>query len=83
MTGALGAAGLSHLGGDAPEPRSRRRLWGKAESLGRRAGSGRKQMAAQRCPLSNCGFNRSVQHLISSYREKDVEDEAAPEDLLQ
>ncbi len=30
-----------------------------------------------------CGFNRSMQHLISNYREGDVENEAATEDLLQ
>ena len=29
-----------------------------------------------------CGFNRSMQHLISNYREGDVENEAASEDLL-
>ena len=28
------------------------------------------------------GFNRSLQHLISNYREGDVENEAATEDLL-
>ena len=31
----------------------------------------------------DCGFNRSMQHLISDYREEDVENEAATEDLLQ
>ena len=31
----------------------------------------------------DCGFNRSMQHLISNYREEDVENEAASEDLLQ
>jgi arylsulfatase A-like enzyme len=30
-----------------------------------------------------CGFNRSLQHLISNYGEEDVEHEAAPADLLQ
>jgi hypothetical protein len=30
-----------------------------------------------------CGLNWSVQHLISNYREEDVENEAATEDLLQ
>ncbi len=29
-----------------------------------------------------CGFNPSTQHLISDYREEDVENEAATEDLL-
>ena len=30
-----------------------------------------------------CGFNRSMQHLISSYpREEDVEDETTTENLL-
>ena len=29
-----------------------------------------------------CDFNRSMQHLISHYREEDVENEAASEDLL-
>jgi hypothetical protein len=29
-----------------------------------------------------CGFNRSMQHLISNYRGEDVENEAATEDLL-
>jgi hypothetical protein len=29
-----------------------------------------------------CGFNRSMQHLISYIREEDVEDEATTEDLL-
>jgi hypothetical protein len=29
-----------------------------------------------------CDFNRSMQHLISNYREEDVENEAATEDLL-
>ena len=31
---------------------------------------------------SLCGFNRSMQHLISKYREEDVVYEAATEDLL-
>jgi len=30
-----------------------------------------------------CDFNWSMQHLISNYREEDVEDEATTEDLLQ
>ncbi len=30
----------------------------------------------------HCGFNRSMQHLISKYREEDVADEAETEDLL-
>jgi hypothetical protein len=29
-----------------------------------------------------CGFNRSMQHLISNDREEDVENEAATKDLL-
>ena len=29
-----------------------------------------------------CDFNRSMQHLISNYREEDVEDEAATENIL-
>ncbi len=29
-----------------------------------------------------CDFNRSMHHLISNYREEDVENEAATEDLL-
>ncbi len=29
-----------------------------------------------------CDFNRSMQHLISDYREEDVENEAATENLL-
>ncbi len=29
-----------------------------------------------------CDFNRSMQHLISNYREEDVENEATTEDLL-
>ena len=29
-----------------------------------------------------CDFNRSTQHLISNYREDDVENEATTEDLL-
>jgi hypothetical protein len=32
--------------------------------------------------LSACDLNRSTQHLISNYREGDVENEAATEDLL-
>ena len=31
---------------------------------------------------SDCGFNRSMQHLISNDREEDVENEAATKDLL-
>ena len=31
----------------------------------------------------DCGLNWSMQHLISNYREEDVENEAATEDLLQ
>ena len=31
---------------------------------------------------NGCDFNRSMQHLISNYREEDVENEAASEDLL-
>jgi len=31
---------------------------------------------------SGCGFNWSLQHLISNDREEDVENEAAPKDLL-
>ena len=37
--------------------------------------------AAQRSALG-CGFNPSTQHLISSYGEEDVENEATTEDLL-
>ena len=37
-------------------------------------------------PLSgaanDCDFNRSMQHLISTYREEDVENETETEDLL-
>jgi len=29
-----------------------------------------------------CGFNWSMQHLISNYREEDVENEVSDEDLL-
>jgi len=29
-----------------------------------------------------CGFNWSMQHLISKYREEDVEDEVSTKDLL-
>jgi hypothetical protein len=29
-----------------------------------------------------CDFNRSTQHLISNYREEDVENEAKIEDIL-
>jgi hypothetical protein len=29
-----------------------------------------------------CGFNRSMQHLISNDREEDVENETATKDLL-
>ncbi len=31
---------------------------------------------------NGCGFNRSMQHLISNDREEDVENEAATKDLL-
>ena len=37
---------------------------------------------AERQAAMKCGFNRSMQHLISNYREGDVENEAASEDLL-
>ena len=33
-------------------------------------------------PVLGCGFNRSTQHLISKYREEDVEYEVQTEDLL-
>jgi hypothetical protein len=33
--------------------------------------------------LSSCGLNRSMQHLHSSTREGDVENEATTKDLLQ
>jgi hypothetical protein len=29
-----------------------------------------------------CGFNRSLQHLISNYLEEDVENEVQTEDLI-
>jgi hypothetical protein len=29
-----------------------------------------------------CGFNRSMQHLISNYREEDVVNEVSDEDLF-
>ena len=32
--------------------------------------------------LKGCDFNRSMQHLISTYREEDVENETETEDLL-
>jgi hypothetical protein len=32
--------------------------------------------------IYDCDFNRSMQHLISTYREEDVENENATEDLL-
>jgi len=36
----------------------------------------------RRMSALGCGFNQSTQHLISNYREEDVENEAATEDLL-
>ena len=33
-------------------------------------------------PAWGCDLNRSMQHLISNYREEDVEDEVSDENLL-
>ena len=40
------------------------------------------QLENQLTSAFNCDFNRSMQHLISDYREEDVENEAATENLL-
>ena len=46
-------------------------------SVFEKAINGKEQMTAL-----GCGFNRSMQHLISNDREEDVENEAATKDLL-
>ena len=40
------------------------------------------RLRSYRTSRIGCHFNRSTQHLISNYREEDVENEATNEDLL-